>query len=53
MGVLARKTEGAVMDLVDISWMHKELFRPVKPGSVKGHYHRIDLDTQKGLPFKE
>ena len=29
--------------------MHRELFRSVRPGSVKGHYHRIDLDTQKGL----
>jgi hypothetical protein len=46
---LAKQAEGEVMDLMDICWMHKELFKTVKPGSVKGHYHRIDLDTQKGL----
>src|SRR5690606_22110244 len=44
---LKKKTEGDVMDLTDICWRYRQLCGPVKPGSVRGHFHRIDLDTQK------
>ena len=46
---LRKKTEGQVMDLANLCWKHRELFRPIRPGSVKSHYHRIDLNTQKDL----
>ena len=38
--------------VLEIVWKHRNVFDPVDPGSVKGYYHRIDLDTKKELRAK-
>ena len=38
--------------LTDIAWRNRSVFDPVEPGSVKGHTHKIELDTTKELKAK-
>jgi len=38
--------------IVDIAWAHRRVFDPVEPGSVKGHFHKIEFDTSWELKAK-
>ena len=38
--------------IVDIAWAHRKVFDPLEPGSVKGHFHKIELDTTRELKAK-
>ena len=46
---LRKKTDVFRPALLDLCWKYRELFDEIQPGSVKGHEHRIDLDTVKDL----
>jgi len=38
--------------VLETVWKHRQVFDPVEPGSVKGYFHRIDLDTKRELRAK-
>jgi hypothetical protein len=35
--------------VLEIAWKHRQVFDPVDPGSVKGYFHKIELDTTREL----
>ena len=55
---LRKRTDVFRPALLELCWKYRELFDDIQPGSVRGHEHRIDLDTAKDLkakiyPFRE
>ena len=46
---LKEKSDNFHPELLDICWEYRRLFDKIHPGSVKGHAHRIDLNTAKEL----
>ena len=49
---LKGRTDVPRSELLDICWKYRGLFDEIRPGSVRGHVHRIDLNTSKVLRAK-
>ena len=43
------KSDNFCPELLNICWKNRRLFDKIRPGSVMGHAHRIDLNTAKEL----
>ena len=46
---LKGKSDNFRPELLDTCWKYRRLFGKIHPGSVRGHVHRIDLNTAKEL----